>query len=57
MRVLVIGGTGFFGTRLVPNLIEPGHEVTVLTRSREKTSNLEGRGTGAVIGDLRSIAC
>ncbi len=31
-RVLVTGGTGFVGTRLVEALIAGGHEVTVLTR-------------------------
>ncbi|GAA0301971.1 TIGR01777 family oxidoreductase [Sphingomonas oligophenolica] len=30
--VLVTGGTGFVGTRLVAALVEAGHEVTVLTR-------------------------
>ncbi|MFC2069087.1 NAD-dependent epimerase/dehydratase family protein [Chloroflexota bacterium] len=52
MRIFVIGGTGFLGTRLVPKLIEQGHAVTVLTRNREKASNLERRGLDVVIGDL-----
>jgi uncharacterized protein (TIGR01777 family) len=30
--VLVTGGTGFIGTRLVAALVEAGHDVTVLTR-------------------------
>lgn len=32
MKVLVLGGTQFFGKRLVQNLINDGHEVTVLSR-------------------------
>lgn len=32
MKVLVIGGTRFFGKRLVQLLIEAGHQVTILTR-------------------------
>ncbi len=32
MKILVIGGTRFFGKRLVHNLIKSGHQVTILTR-------------------------
>ena len=32
MKILVIGGTRFFGKRLVHNLINKGHQVTILTR-------------------------
>jgi nucleoside-diphosphate-sugar epimerase len=34
MRVVVIGGTGHVGTYLVPRLVEAGHEVTHVSRSR-----------------------
>ena len=32
MKVLVLGGTRFFGVHMVNNLIEKGHEVTIATR-------------------------
>lgn len=32
MKILVTGGTGFIGTRLLPMLVDAGHEVRVLTR-------------------------
>jgi uncharacterized protein (TIGR01777 family) len=39
-RVLVTGGTGFIGRRLVRALAEAGHEVTVLTRDAHKAAAL-----------------
>ena len=32
MRIVVIGGTGHIGTYLVPELVQRGHEVIVLSR-------------------------
>jgi nucleoside-diphosphate-sugar epimerase len=52
MRAFVIGGTGFLGTFLIPKLIESRHEVTVLTRSKEKVSGLESLGVNGMVGDL-----
>jgi nucleoside-diphosphate-sugar epimerase len=36
MRILVIGGTSFFGKRLVERLVERGDVVTVFTRGRRR---------------------
>lgn len=47
-RVLVAGGTGFVGRRLVTALVEDGHDVAVMTRSPKK---YHGKGT-AVFGDV-----
>ena len=38
--VLVTGGTGFIGTRLVAALVAAGHDVTVLTRDPKHASGL-----------------
>lgn len=32
MKILVIGGTKFFGIHMVNELLEKGHEVTIATR-------------------------
>jgi uncharacterized protein (TIGR01777 family) len=38
--VLVTGGTGFIGRRLIEALVAAGHDVTVLTRSRDHAAAL-----------------
>ena len=34
--IVILGGTGFVGSHLVPRLVRAGHEVTLLSRNREK---------------------
>lgn len=38
--IVVLGGSGFLGTRLVARLIKDGHRVTVLSRDREQHKHL-----------------
>jgi NADH dehydrogenase len=38
--IVVLGGTGFLGTRLVARLIKDGHRVTVISRDREQHKHL-----------------
>jgi len=38
--IVVLGGTGFLGTRLVARLIKDGHQVTALSRDREQHKHL-----------------
>jgi nucleoside-diphosphate-sugar epimerase len=52
MRILVAGASGALGRRLVPMLVARGHEVTGLTRSREKVTLVEGLGAGAIVADV-----
>ncbi len=40
MKVFITGGTGFVGRNLAKRLITLGHEVTVITRSAEKSRTL-----------------
>lgn len=39
-KIVMLGGTGFIGSRLVPKLVAAGHWVTVLSRNREKHRDL-----------------
>lgn len=52
MKVLVTGGSGFLGARLVPALVAQGHEVLVLARSASADEKLHALGAVPVRGDL-----
>lgn len=39
-KIVVLGGTGFVGSHLVPRLHRDGHSITVLSRNRERHRDL-----------------
>ena len=51
MRVFLAGATGVIGRRLVPRLVQEGHEVTGMTRSDAKTGLLRELGAEPVVAD------
>jgi 2-alkyl-3-oxoalkanoate reductase len=52
MRVFVAGASGAIGARLVPQLIERGHQVIATTRSPAKRDRLQAHGADPVVLDL-----
>ena len=56
MRVLVIGASGAIGNRLVPQLIDRGHEVTGSSRSPAKAEQLRALGAEPVVLDVLDAA-
>jgi nucleoside-diphosphate-sugar epimerase len=54
MKILVTGGTGFLGARLIPQLVADGHDIFVLTRSASSHKKLRGWGASPVQGDLEN---
>ena len=54
--IVVAGGTGTLGTRLVPALAGQGHAVRVLTRDPTRARHLAGPGVEVVRGDVRDPA-
>ena len=51
MRLFVAGATGVIGRRLVPRLVERGHEVTGTTRSAARAETLHAAGAEPVLLD------
>ena len=52
MKILVTGATGYIGGRLVPRLLEDGHEVRCLVRSESKLESSPWRNeVEVVVGD------
>ena len=52
MRVFVAGASGAIGTRLVPQLIERGHEVIGTSRSPENAERVRALGAQPIVLDL-----
>jgi 2-alkyl-3-oxoalkanoate reductase len=51
MKVFVAGATGAIGSRLVPQLVAAGHDVTGMTRSPAKTDLVRALGARPVVAD------
>jgi len=57
MRVLVVGASGAIGSRLVPQLVERGHDVIGTSRSAERAERLHALGADPIVLDvLDSVA-
>ena len=51
MKVFLAGATGAIGKQLVPQLVQAGHEVTGMTRSRDKADLVRSLGARPVVAD------
>ena len=49
MQILITGGTGYMGERLVPKLLARGHNVRVLARAG--SASRVPNGASVIIGD------
>ena len=55
MKMLVTGASGYVGGRLVPRLLEKGHEVTVVVRDAHRLDDVPWRNSvTVVVGDLEN---
>ena len=51
-KVFLAGATGAIGKRLVPQLLDAGHEVFGTTRSERKAAELEAAGVTPIVVDV-----
>jgi nucleoside-diphosphate-sugar epimerase len=51
MKIFVAGATGAIGRRLVPMLLDMGHDVVATTRSEHKTAGLQALGAQTAVVD------
>ncbi|TDD84643.1 NAD(P)-dependent oxidoreductase [Actinomadura darangshiensis] len=56
MKILLAGATGVVGRRLIPLLVQAGHEVAGTTRRPERAGMLRGLGAAPVVVDVFDAA-
>jgi len=57
MRVFVTGASGFIGSAVVKELLNAGHEVTGLVRSKKSAEALAVMGVRAQVGSIEDVDC
>lgn len=55
MRIFVAGATGVLGRRIVPMLLDKGHDVAGMTRSRNKLTDISVLGAEPVLCDVYDL--
>ena len=55
MKIILTGSLGNIGKLLAPQLVQKGHDVTVLTSSTQRVANIEAVGAKAKVGKMQDV--
>lgn len=55
MRIFLAGATGVIGRRLLPRLLEAGHDVTAMTRREDRAATLREAGVVPAVCDVFDV--
>ncbi len=56
MKIIVTGSLGNISKPLVQELVEKGHQVTVISSSHDRKDDIEAMGANAAVGSLKDVA-
>ena len=58
MRLLLLGCTGFIGSELVPRLLRSGHQITIISRKKQrKSKNYDSNSINFVTANPANPSC
>jgi len=55
-KIVILGATGTVGSKISENLLNEGHQVTVIARHTEKLENFRSMGAEIIVGDVNDVA-
>lgn len=55
-RIVLLGATGTVGSKIAENLLNDGHNVTVIARSTERLEKFRSKGAEIIAGDVNDVA-
>ena len=55
-KIVVLGATGTVGSKIAENLLEEGHQVTLIARHADRLEKFRSMGAAIIAGDVNDVA-